>query len=156
MTIVRVPESKKRKSTERGIDCFFIGYVEHSKSYRFMVIESNTSITVNTMIESIDAIFDETRFSSIPKPNTLVATTMTPNDDQGHGDTAEVRRSKWMKKEKSFGSDFFVYLIKGTRDSIKNEIPYVYSRILTPLRSIWIHKMLLFGKKQSKMKWTQF
>ena len=52
---------------------------------------------------------------------------MTPSDSQGYGDIAEVRRSKWMKKEKSFGSDFFVYLIKGTRDSFENEIPYIHS-----------------------------
>ena len=79
------------------------------------------------MIESIDAIFDETRFSSIPKPNSLVPTTMTPSDSQGHGDIVEVRKSKRIRKEKSFGSDFFIYLIEGTRDSIENEIPYVYS-----------------------------
>ena len=59
-----------------------------------MVIESNAYITVNTLVESIDAIYNETRFSSIPKPNTLVPTTMTPSDDQGHGDIVEVRRSK--------------------------------------------------------------
>jgi len=29
----------------------FIAYVEHSKAYRFMVIEPNASIVVNTMVE---------------------------------------------------------------------------------------------------------
>ena len=52
---------------------------------------------------------------------------MAPNDNKGHGDVVEVRRSKRVTQEKSFGPDFFVYLIKGTRDSIENEIPYVYS-----------------------------
>ena len=92
-----------------------------------MVIEPNNSITVNAVIEPRDAIFDKTRFSSIPKPNSLVPTTMAPNDDQGYGDVMEVRRSKWIRKKKSLGPDFFVYLIEGTRDSIENEIPYVYS-----------------------------
>ena len=78
------------------------------------------------MIESINAIFDETRFSSIPKPNTLVPTTMTLSNDQGHVDIVEVWRSKRIRKEKSFGLDFFVYLIERTRDSIENKIPYVY------------------------------
>ena len=58
-----------------------------------MAIEPNDSITVNIAIESRDAIFDETRFSSIPKPNSLVPTTVAPNDNQGHGDVVEVRRS---------------------------------------------------------------
>ena len=52
---------------------------------------------------------------------------MTPSNDQEQGDIVEVRRSKRIRKEKSFGFDFFVYLIEGTRDSIENEIPYVYS-----------------------------
>jgi len=47
---------------------------------------------------------------------------MTPSDSQGHGDIVEVRRSKWIRKEKSF-----VYLIEGTWDSIENEIAYFYS-----------------------------
>ena len=45
--IVRVPKPKKRKLKERGIECIFIGYTEHSKAYRFMVIEPNNSIMVN-------------------------------------------------------------------------------------------------------------
>ena len=39
----------------------------------------------------------------------------------------EVRRSKRIRKEKFFGSDFFIYLTERTRDSIENEMPYVYS-----------------------------
>ena len=58
----------------------FIVYAEHSKAYRFMVIEPNASIMVNTVIESTDAIFYETRFSSIPKSNTLIPTSMTPSN----------------------------------------------------------------------------
>ena len=80
--IVRVSEPKKRKLEERGIECIFLGYAECSKAYRFAVIELNASITVNTVIESIDAIFYETRFSSIPKPNDLIPTTMSPSNDQ--------------------------------------------------------------------------
>ena len=50
---------------------------------------------------------------------------MTPSNDQEEGDIVEVRRSKWIRKEKSFGSDFLVYLIEGTRDFIEKETPYV-------------------------------
>ena len=52
---------------------------------------------------------------------------MTASNDQEQGDIVEVRRSKQIRKDKSFGSDFFVYLIEETRDSIENEIPYIYS-----------------------------
>jgi len=52
---------------------------------------------------------------------------MTLSDSQVHGDIVEVRRSKRIRKEKSSGPYFFIYLIEGTRDSIENEIPYVYS-----------------------------
>ena len=79
-----------------------------------MVIEPNVSITVNTVIESIDAIFYENRFSSIPKPNDLIPRAMSPSNGQEQGDIVEIR-SKWIRKEKSFGSNFFVYLVEGTR-----------------------------------------
>nr|GEW97049.1 hypothetical protein [Tanacetum cinerariifolium] len=55
-----------------GIDCIFIGYAEHSKAYRFYVIEPNDSIFINSIIESRDAIFDENRFSSIPRPKDIM------------------------------------------------------------------------------------
>ena len=71
--------------------------------------------------------FYEDRFSSIPKPNDLILSTMSSGNGQEQGDIVEIRRSKWIRKEKYFGSDFFVYLVQGLRNSIKNEIPYVYS-----------------------------
>ena len=44
---------------ERGIDCIFIGYTEHSKAYRFFFIEPNDYVSVNSVTESKYAIFDE-------------------------------------------------------------------------------------------------
>ena len=35
--IVRLPESKIKKLGEKGIQCIFLGYVEHNKVYRFLV-----------------------------------------------------------------------------------------------------------------------
>ncbi|GJZ97881.1 zinc finger, CCHC-type containing protein [Tanacetum coccineum] len=55
-------DQKKRKTLgEKGIDCIFVGYAEHSKAYRFYVIEPNDSVSINSIIESRDAIFDENR-----------------------------------------------------------------------------------------------
>ncbi|GJU32032.1 zinc finger, CCHC-type containing protein [Tanacetum coccineum] len=38
-------------------------------AFRFYVIEPNESVSINSIIESRDAIFDENRFSSIPRPS---------------------------------------------------------------------------------------
>ena len=65
--IVKVLEPKKRKLDERGVESSFLGYAQNSKTCRFIVIEPNDSISVNTIIESKDAIFYEKRFNSISK-----------------------------------------------------------------------------------------
>ncbi|GKC05830.1 zinc finger, CCHC-type containing protein [Tanacetum coccineum] len=50
---------------ERGIECIFVGYAEHFKAFRLYVIEPNDTISINSIIESRDAIFDENRFLSV-------------------------------------------------------------------------------------------
>nr|GEY41278.1 zinc finger, CCHC-type [Tanacetum cinerariifolium] len=66
---VRPPDPKLKTLGERGIECIFVGYAEHSKAYKFYVIEPNDSVAINSIIESWDAIFDEHKFSSIPRPS---------------------------------------------------------------------------------------
>jgi len=70
--IVKVPEPKRKELGERGIECVFLGYAENSKAYRFLVIESNDSYSVDTVIESRDAICQEDRFNSIYHPKDIV------------------------------------------------------------------------------------
>ncbi|GKB77201.1 zinc finger, CCHC-type containing protein [Tanacetum coccineum] len=48
-----------------------------AKTYRFYVIEPNDSVSINSIIESRDAIFDDNRFSSIPRPKDII-----PNSDE--------------------------------------------------------------------------
>ncbi|GKC10025.1 zinc finger, CCHC-type containing protein [Tanacetum coccineum] len=67
--VVRFPDPKLKTLSEKGIECIFVGYAEHSKVFRFYVIKPNDSISINSIIESRDAIFDENRFSSIPRPS---------------------------------------------------------------------------------------
>ncbi|GKA48451.1 zinc finger, CCHC-type containing protein [Tanacetum coccineum] len=67
--VVRLPNPKLKTLGERGIECIFVGYVEHSKAFRFYVIEPNDSVSINSIIESKDAIFDKNRFSSVPRPS---------------------------------------------------------------------------------------
>ncbi|GKC67392.1 zinc finger, CCHC-type containing protein, partial [Tanacetum coccineum] len=68
--VVRLPDPKLKTLGERGIECIFDGYAEHSKG--FYLIEPNKSVLINSIIESMDAIFDENRFSSVPKPSLMI------------------------------------------------------------------------------------
>ncbi|GJW76656.1 zinc finger, CCHC-type containing protein [Tanacetum coccineum] len=63
---VRLSDPKRKTLGGKGIDCIFVGYAEHSKAYRFYVIEP---------------IFDDNRFSSIPRPNDII-----PNSDESQRD----------------------------------------------------------------------
>ncbi|GKD38789.1 zinc finger, CCHC-type containing protein, partial [Tanacetum coccineum] len=129
--IVRLPDPKRKTLGEKGIDCIFVGYAEHSKAYRFYVIEPNDSVSINSIIESRDAIFDENRFSSIPRPKDII-----PNSDESqrddHSDDVpseipEPRKGKRVRKAKSYGSDFQLYLVEGSRDQVGSQYSYCYS-----------------------------
>ncbi|GKC96344.1 zinc finger, CCHC-type containing protein, partial [Tanacetum coccineum] len=67
---------------QNGIECIFVGYAEHSKAFRFYVIEHNESVSINFIIESRDAIFDENRFSSVSRPSLRI-----PNKTEDTGDS---------------------------------------------------------------------
>ncbi|GJW58381.1 hypothetical protein Tco_0105112 [Tanacetum coccineum] len=69
MAVVRLPDPKLKTLGERGIECIFVGCVEHSKAFRFFVIEPNESVSINSIIESRDVIFGENRLSSVPRPS---------------------------------------------------------------------------------------
>nr|KAJ0219071.1 hypothetical protein LSAT_V11C300118320 [Lactuca sativa] len=131
--VVRLTEPKRKTLGERGIDCIFIGYVEHSKAYRFYVLESNDSVSVNTVIESRDAIFDEERFTSIPRPRDMIQqsfnknTTQAGDDSGGTSSVPELRKSTRARKVKSFGSDFQLYLVEGTRNETICQHQYCFN-----------------------------
>ncbi|GJW49035.1 zinc finger, CCHC-type containing protein [Tanacetum coccineum] len=67
--VVRLPDPKLKTLGERGIECIFVGYAEHSNAFRFYVIEPNDSVSINSIIESMDAIFNENRISSLSRPS---------------------------------------------------------------------------------------
>ncbi|GJW40238.1 zinc finger, CCHC-type containing protein [Tanacetum coccineum] len=82
-----------------------LSFLRHFKAYRFYVIEPDDSVSINTIIESRDAIFDENHFSSIPRPKDII-----PNSDESQRDdhsndvpseTLEPRKGcKWIFKMK--------------------------------------------------------
>nr|GEX22474.1 zinc finger, CCHC-type [Tanacetum cinerariifolium] len=129
--VVRLPDLKRKTLGEKGIDCIFVGYAEHSKTYRFYIIEPNNLVSINSIIESRDAIFDENRFSSIPRPKDII-----PNSDESQrgnlsddvpNEISEPRKGKRVWKAKSYGSDFQLYLVEGSRDQVGLQYSYCYS-----------------------------
>lgn len=123
--VVRLTEPKRKTIGERGIDCIFIGYAEHSKAYRFYVLESNDSVAVNSVIESRDAIFDEQRFTSIPRPKDMNSMSkVSVNIEDIPSTSTETRKSTRVRKAKSFGDDFQLYLVEGSRNDIEFQYQY--------------------------------
>ncbi|GJT73684.1 zinc finger, CCHC-type containing protein [Tanacetum coccineum] len=65
--VVRLPDLKLKTLGEKDIECIFVGYHEHFKAFRFYDIEPNDSVSINSIIESRDAIFNENKFSSVSR-----------------------------------------------------------------------------------------
>ncbi|GKA49104.1 zinc finger, CCHC-type containing protein [Tanacetum coccineum] len=135
--VVRLPDPKLKTLDERGIECIFVGYAEHSKAFRFYVIEPNDLVSINSIIESRDAIFNENRFSSVPRPSLRI-----PNGTEDIGGSVvpeevvkevvqqpepELRKGKRNRKPKNFGPEFQLYLIEGTRDEVSNQHSYCFN-----------------------------
>ena len=119
-------DPKRKKLGEKRIECIFLGYALHSKTYRFLVIEPNSSIGVNTIMESLDAVFYENRFTTIPRleSNQEKEFILLPFEKSSEppSESIEPRRSKRERIAKSFGPDFLVYLVEGTRNSLNRKI----------------------------------
>ncbi|GKE29903.1 zinc finger, CCHC-type containing protein, partial [Tanacetum coccineum] len=118
---------------ERGIQCIFVGYVKHSKAFRFYVIEANNSVSINSIIESRDAIFDENKFSSVPRLSLRI-----PNGTEDIGGSVvpeevvqqpepELKNGKRNRNPKNFGHEFQLYLIEGTRDEASDQHSYYFN-----------------------------
>ncbi|GJU94206.1 zinc finger, CCHC-type containing protein [Tanacetum coccineum] len=135
--VVRLPDPKLKTLGERGIKCIFVGYAKHSKAFRFYVIEPNDSVLINSIIESRDVIFDENRFSSVPRPSLRI-----PNGTEDIGGSVvpeevteevvqqpepELRKSKRNRTPKDFGPEFQLYLIEGTRDEVSDQHSYCFN-----------------------------
>ncbi|GJV79051.1 hypothetical protein Tco_1514921 [Tanacetum coccineum] len=96
-------------------------------------------VSINSIIESKDAIFDENRFSSvlklrqgslingtkniggsvIPKEVTKEVVVQQPEP--------ELRKSKRNRTLKNFGPEFQLYLFKGTKDEVSNQHSYCFN-----------------------------
>ncbi|GKF19104.1 hypothetical protein Tco_0067742, partial [Tanacetum coccineum] len=121
----------------RGIECIFVGYAKHSKAFRFYVIKPNDPVSINSIIELRDAIFDENRFLSVPRPSLRI-----PNGTEDIGCSvipeevteevvqqpeSELRKSKRNRTPKDFGLEFQLYLIKEIRDEVSYQHSYCFN-----------------------------
>ncbi|GKA29249.1 zinc finger, CCHC-type containing protein [Tanacetum coccineum] len=157
MAVVRLPDPKLKILGEIGIECIFVGYAEHSKAFRFYVIEPNDLVSINSIIELKDAIFDENKFSSVPRPSLRILNvtediggSMVPEEVVQQPEP-ELKKSKRNRTPKDFGPEFQLYLIEGTRDekeAINDEMNSIMGNntwVLTdlPLGCKWIFKRKL-------------
>ena len=114
-----VPPPKKVKIGPKTIDCIFIGYAHTSAAYQFLVHELNISdIHKNTIMESRNASFFEDVFSCKSKvelnsSKRAFETINGNNKDENDNGEVEPRRNKRARVEKSFGLDFFTYMLEG-------------------------------------------
>ncbi|GKD54054.1 zinc finger, CCHC-type containing protein [Tanacetum coccineum] len=115
--VVRLHDPKLKTLGERGIECIFVGYAEHSKAYRFYVIEPNDFVAINSIIKSRDTIFNEHIFSSVLRPSQRSQVKGT--EDSGGSVVSEKtsdvivqqseprpRKSKRHRTPKDFGPEF--------------------------------------------------
>nr|GEW11764.1 putative ribonuclease H-like domain-containing protein [Tanacetum cinerariifolium] len=111
--------------TEKYIECIFVGYAEHSKAFRFYVIKPNDSVSINSIIKSKDAIFDENRFSLVPIPSQRSLLNGTEDigclvvpEEVVQQPEPELRKSKRNRTLKDFGPEFELYSIEEIRDEM--------------------------------------
>ncbi|XP_074374128.1 uncharacterized protein LOC141714511 [Apium graveolens] len=96
--------------------------------FGYLCNESNDYVSVNSIIESRDAIFDENRFTSMPRPRDMLQNSYSKNSvstEDVHG-PSEPRRNTRARKVKSFGDDFHLYLVEDPRDEIEYQYQYYF------------------------------
>ncbi|GKC01179.1 hypothetical protein Tco_0987315, partial [Tanacetum coccineum] len=94
-------------------------------------------ISINSIIESRDAIFDKNRFSSVPRPSLTI-----PNGTEDIGGSVvpeevtkevvqqpepELRKNKRNRTPKDFRPEFQLYLIEGTKDKVSDQHSYCFN-----------------------------
>nr|GEX54498.1 zinc finger, CCHC-type [Tanacetum cinerariifolium] len=124
------------------------GYKQVLESDKFYVIEPNDYVLVNSIIELRDAIFDEERFTSISRPRGMIQPSfhkIAEDEVEGTDDVpgpSVPRKGNRTRKAKSFGSDFQLYLVEGTRDKTLSQREYCFI-IEGDLRTLTIDDLVI-------------
>ena len=99
----------------------FIGYVENSAAYRFLVTKSeNSLVDVNTIIETKNVDFFENIFPMILNSEQQVQ--KTSRDESIEPSEFKPRRSKKDRKETNLRDGFYTFLIYEDPKSYKEAI----------------------------------
>nr|GFA02184.1 zinc finger, CCHC-type [Tanacetum cinerariifolium] len=135
--VVRLPYPKLETLGERGIECIFVGYAENSKAFSIYVIETNDSVSINSIIESMDDIFDENKFSSVPRPSLRILNEtedisgpVVPEEvtkEAVQQPELELKKSKRNRTPKDFGPEFQLYLIEKINDEVSDQQSYYFN-----------------------------
>nr|GFA59957.1 zinc finger, CCHC-type [Tanacetum cinerariifolium] len=125
-------KGSKDKSQNQGDDHFA---PIHGKGSVALEFSSGKTITLFNVLYvpklSRDAIFDENRFSSIPRPKDIIPNSNESKRDDHYNDVPneipKPRKGKRVRKSKSYGFDFQLYLVEGSRDQVGLQYSYCYS-----------------------------
>jgi len=136
---VVVPLPKAVKIGPKTVDGIFIGYADESSAYRFLVHESKIpDIHKNSIMESRNASFFENVFPCLNKDKASSSRMDNENihnethnelvqeePNQSEDEEIEPRRSKRARVEKSFGPDFYTYMVEKEPDSYHEAVTSV-------------------------------
>ena len=102
-------DPKKKRLGSHTCACVFIGYVQNSIAYRFLVVKSDV-LEYNIIIEFYNASFFEHIFPMTNKEKPI-AISHDLSDNVVEENDHELKRCKRNRKETSFGDDFYTYLV---------------------------------------------
>nr|GEZ51999.1 zinc finger, CCHC-type [Tanacetum cinerariifolium] len=98
--------------------------------FGYVCNEPKDYVSVNSIIELRDAIFDEKWFTSIHRPRGMIqpsSSKIAKDEFKGNDDVpgpSVPRKSTRTRKAKSFGSDFQIYLVDEKRDKTLSQREY--------------------------------
>nr|GEU85840.1 zinc finger, CCHC-type [Tanacetum cinerariifolium] len=140
---------------------YFVIFIDDASRF----IKPNDSVAINSIIESMDAIFDKHGFSLIPRPRQRSLVKRT--EDSGglvvlekvteevvQQPEPELRKSKRHRTPKDFGPKFQLYLIEGTRDEVSDQHSYCFNVENDPktFDEVMNSQDVAFWKKQLMMR----
>ncbi|GJT43717.1 zinc finger, CCHC-type containing protein [Tanacetum coccineum] len=110
-TVVRLLDPKLKNLGERGIECIFVGYTDHSNAFRFSSVPklSQRSLVNGTEDFGGSVVSEEVTEKVVQQPE------------------PELRKSKRNRTPKTFGPEFQLYLIEGTRDEVSDQHSYCFN-----------------------------
>nr|KAJ0217050.1 hypothetical protein LSAT_V11C300105370 [Lactuca sativa] len=135
--ILNKTPNKRSKNTPYELWCKKVPNLSYLKVWGCRVVVRLTEPKRKTLgerlIESRDAIFDEERFTSIPRPRNMIhqssskSATQAEDVSGGASFVPKTRKSTRARIAKSFGSDFQLYLVEGMRNETISQHQYCFN-----------------------------